>query len=127
MTLTDQQRASYARDGYVVLPQVLDGAQVAAVAGWVDEVSAWAASGGPGLHHHEQTDRGPALARSEDLIGHHEGLRCLLTEGLIPGLAGELLGEPAVLYKEKVNHKQPGGAGFAPHQALPPTASSTST
>ena len=34
-------------------------------------------------------------------------------------LAGALLGERAALYKEKVNYKQPGGAGFAPHQDAP--------
>ena len=37
-------------------------------------------------------------------------VRALLTEGLLPELAGALLGGPAVLYKEKVNYKAPGGA-----------------
>ena len=32
---------------------------------------------------------------------------------------GALLGEPAVLYKEKVNYKLPGGAGYSPHQDAP--------
>ena len=27
-----------------------------------------------------------------------------------------LFGEPAVLYKEKINYKYPGGGGYAPHQ-----------
>ena len=34
-------------------------------------------------------------------------------------LAGALLGEPAVLYKEKINYKLPGGAGYSPHQDAP--------
>lgn len=33
--------------------------------------------------------------------------------------AGALLGEPAVLYKEKINDKAAGGAGYAPHQDAP--------
>ncbi len=119
MTLTGAQREGWEGDGYLVLREALDPARVAEVAGWVEEVAAWAAHDGPGLHHHELTDDGPALARSEDLIGHHAGLRGLLTEGLVPELAAALLGEPAVLYKEKVNYKQPGGAGFAPHQDAP--------
>jgi hypothetical protein len=110
---------SFEADGYVVLRQALAPARVAEIAGWVDEVAGWSDGSGPGLHHFEQTDDGPALARSEDLIGHHDGLRALLTEGPLPEQAGELLGEPAVLYKEKVNYKQPGGAGFAPHQDAP--------
>ena len=32
---------------------------------------------------------------------------------------GDLYGEPAVLYKEKVNYKHPGGGGFAYHQDAP--------
>ncbi len=119
MILDPGQQAAYGRDGYLVLRDVLTAAQVAEVTAWVDEVAAWAAVDGPGLHHFEQTDIGPALARSEDLVGHHPGLRSLLTQGLVPDLAGELLGEPAALYKEKVNYKPPGGAGFAPHQDAP--------
>ena len=33
--------------------------------------------------------------------------------------ASALLGEPAVLYKEKINYKLPGGAGYAAHQDAP--------
>ena len=119
MILDAGQRAGYERDGYLVLRDAFTAVQVGEVAAWVDEVAAWAQVDGPGLHHFEQTDTGPTLARSEDLVGHHRGLRSLLTEGLVPDLAGELLGEPAALYKEKVNYKQPGGAGFAPHQDAP--------
>lgn len=119
MRLAEAQRAAYERDGHVVLRGALSKTRVAEIARWVDEVAGWAATDGPGLHHFEQTDAGPALARSEDLVGHHPGLRALLTEGLVLDLAGELLGEPAALYKEKVNYKQPGGAGFAPHQDAP--------
>jgi len=119
MSLDPGQSEAYERDGYLVLRDVLAAARVQEIAGWVDEVASWAVTDGPGLHHLEQTDTGPALARSEDLIGHHAGLRSLLTDGLVPDLAGELLGEPALLYKEKVNYKHPGGAGFAAHQDAP--------
>lgn len=119
MRLSVEQQADYRRDGYLVLRAALADDDVARVATWVDEVAAWATDDGPGLHHFEQTDHGPALARSEDLVGHHAGLRRLLTEGTLPSLAAALLGEPAVLYKEKINYKQPGGAGFAPHQDAP--------
>lgn len=119
MELDDEQREAWARDGFLVLRGALDEERVAAIAGWVDEVERWATTGGPGLHHFEQTDTGPAIARSEDLIGHHPGLRALLTEGLLVDLAGQLFGESALLYKEKVNYKQPGGGGFAPHQDAP--------
>ena len=117
--LTAEQRASFAQNGWLVLRGVLPMGRLAEVASWVEQVAEWAHLDGPGMHHFEQTGRGPAVARSEDLIDHHAGLRSLLCEGAIPCWVGDLLGEPAVLYKEKINYKQPGGAGFAPHQDAP--------
>jgi ectoine hydroxylase-related dioxygenase (phytanoyl-CoA dioxygenase family) len=86
--------------------------------GWIDEVAAWPDEG-EWLHHREMTDEGPKLCRSENLVPFHAGLRSLLTEGPMIDAASALLGEPAVLYKEKVNYKLPGGAGYAPHQDAP--------
>ena len=43
----------------------------------------------------------------------------MLCSGALVEVASALLGEPAVLYKEKVNYKQPGGAGYSPHQDAP--------
>jgi hypothetical protein len=117
--LSDQQVADFGRDGFLVLRGALDPDRVAEVRAWVDEITGWATDDGPGLHHFEQTDAGPTLARSEDLIPHHDGVRALLTEGLLPEVTGDLFGEPALLYKEKINYKQPGGGGFAPHQDAP--------
>src|SRR5205814_1581262 len=80
--------------------------QVDAVRAWVDEVSAWP-DDGPWLHHRELTDTGPQLCRTENFMPYHEGLRGLLTGGAMLDTASALLGEPAVLYKEKINYKLP--------------------
>ena len=89
------------------------------VARWVDEVAAWPDADGPWLHHRELTDDGPKLCRTENFVPFHDGLRALLTTGSMLATASALLGEPAVLYKEKINYKLPGGAGYAPHQDAP--------
>lgn len=86
---------------------------------WADEVSAWPDGDGTWLQHRELTDAGPVLCRTENIAANHDGLRGLLTEGPMLAMAGALLGEPAVLYKDKLNHKLPGGAGYAPHQDAP--------
>jgi hypothetical protein len=93
--------------------------QVDDVLRWVDEVAAWADGAGEWLHHRELTDDGPQLCRTENFVPFHDGLRTLLTEGEMLATATALLGEPAVLYKEKINYKLPGGAGYAPHQDAP--------
>ncbi len=115
-TLTDEQRANFARDGWLVLRGALSEAEVASLQVWAAQVADWAFIDGPGLHHFEETDGGTRLARSEDLVPHHPGLRRFICDDAVIAWVGALLDEPAVLYKEKINFKQPGGAGFAPHQ-----------
>lgn len=95
------------------------GPTVAELQAWVDEVAAWPIGGGDWLHYRETTDHGPALCRTENFVPFHDGLRTLLTSGRLVAVASALLGEPAVLYKEKINYKLAGGAGFSPHQDAP--------
>jgi Phytanoyl-CoA dioxygenase (PhyH) len=86
---------------------------------WIDDISARPDGADGLLQHFEQTDAGPVLARTENFVPGHAGLRRLLCTGPLVEVAGALLGEPAVLYKEKVNYKLPGGAGYSPHQDAP--------
>ncbi len=116
MHLSADQRSEWGRAGWLVLPRALDQATMIGLSRWVDEIEASAAAAESGLHHFEQTDDGPAIARSEDFDGRHEGLTVFMRRGVISEILGELFGEPAMLFKEKINYKQPGGAGFAPHQ-----------
>lgn len=102
-----------------LLTETLDEEGLADLRAWIDDISSWPDDGDGWLHHREMTDDGPKLCRSENLIGFHAGLRDLLTTGAMVEVASALLEEPAVLYKEKVNYKLPGGAGYAPHQDAP--------
>jgi ectoine hydroxylase-related dioxygenase (phytanoyl-CoA dioxygenase family) len=108
----------FARHGWVHLRPVDGDAWALRLQAWADEVAAWP-DGGGWLHHRELTDAGAALCRTENLVPHHEGLRSMLCSGPLVDVAGALLGEPAVLYKDKLNYKLPGGAGYAPHQDAP--------
>lgn len=117
--LTPDQLATFHRQGWLVLRGAVDPATIADLNVWAEQAHDWAHLDGPGLHHFEQTDAGPVIARSEDLVPHHPGLRRFICEADVIAWVGELLGEAAVLYKEKINYKQAGGAGFAPHQDAP--------
>ena len=108
----------FRRTGWL-LTRTLDETGVAALRSWVDEIASWPDDGEGWMHHRELTDEGPKLCRSENLIPFHDGLRRLLTEGPMLATASALLGQQAVLYKEKVNYKLAGGAGYAPHQDAP--------
>jgi len=102
-----------------VLTRVLDAQAAETLRAWVDDVSSWPDDGGEWLHYREMTADGPKLCRTENFVPFHEGLRSLLTGGPMVDTASALLGEPAVLYKEKINYKLAGGAGYAPHQDAP--------
>ena len=102
-----------------VLTDTLGAEGAARVRSWVEEVASWPDDGGEWLHHRELTDHGPALCRTENFTPFHPDLHDLLRDGAMVQIAGALLGEPAVLYKEKINYKLPGGAGYAPHQDAP--------
>lgn len=110
--------AFYNEHGWV-LTDLLNHDDVEALRTWTDEIASWADADGEWLHYREMTDHGPKLCRTENFVPFHEGMRNLLTTGRLVDVASSLLGEPAVLYKEKINYKLSGGAGFAPHQDAP--------
>lgn len=114
--LTATQLATWRSSGRLVLRDALGATHLRALDRAARDVEWWASSNGPGLHHFELTDDGPKIARSEDFEPHHGGLSHFLRSGLPARVPAELFGEPAVLFKEKINYKLPGGAGFAPHQ-----------
>ena len=104
--------------GWVAVDAVRPG-DADALAGWVNEIAALPDRAGGVLQHFEGTDAGPVLCRSENFVPVHAGLRSLLCEGPLLEVASALLREPAVLYKEKINYKLAGGAGYSPHQDAP--------
>ena len=107
---------SWVATGRLVLMGVLDPARMVSIEEASTVVEDWADNGGPGLHHFEQTDTGRRIARSEDFEPHEPLLSSLLRQGFITEVLADLFGEPAILFKEKINYKHPGGGGFAPHQ-----------
>ncbi len=88
------------------------------LAAWVDAISQWPADG-EWMHHHEATDDGPRLCRTENIVPFHAGIASLLCDGTVVDMASALLGDAALLYKEKINYKLVGGAGYAAHQDAP--------
>ncbi|BAN04363.1 phytanoyl-CoA dioxygenase family protein [Ilumatobacter coccineus] len=119
MLTSTEATEQWNRNGWLLVDDAVDERGLAELREAIDELTAWASNDGPGLHHFEQTDSGPALARSERFADVHERLGAFVRSGIVTDVVGAMLGEPAVLFKEKVNYKHPGGGGFAPHQDAP--------
>lgn len=119
--LTDAQRQAYHRDGYLLLPGLFSPAEAAELAAMADELADWPQTPGAWMMYFEDSQRPPGgrlLSRIENFHPYHPGFRALLDGPRLRGLAGDLFGEPAVLFKDKINFKLPGGGGFAPHQDI---------
>ena len=85
---------------------------------WTSEVEAWPAGSHVWGHYAEQTATGEAICRTENVSACHAGFRGLV-QGRLRELSASVLGSDVVDFKDKVNYKQPGGAGFSVHQDLP--------
>jgi hypothetical protein len=99
----------------IVCRSALDRSEVAALQDWAAEIQSWPAGSHVWGHYAELTIGGTAICRTENVSACHEGVRSLI-DGRLGGLAAERLSEPATAFKDKINYKQPGGAGFSPHQ-----------
>ena len=110
---------SWDQAGFLHVPGFLRGAELDELRRCVDAIGACRNGEHEVMQHYEMTDGGVRICRSEHLIEGFELLRGLLIDGSMGVMAGSLLGGDAVLYKEKINYKLAGGAGFAPHQDAP--------
>ena len=117
--LTDEQRARYERDGFLVLRGHLAPALVQRLATWAEELRAAPdAPGGVRKYGDDAArDRGESLlSRVEYVRPFHPELRDLFACRDLCEPVDRLFGEPAVLFKDKLNYKLPGTSGFALHQ-----------
>jgi ectoine hydroxylase-related dioxygenase (phytanoyl-CoA dioxygenase family) len=94
---------------------VLAGAEVDALAGWVDAIEAWPVGSHVWGQYAEQIGDRVAVCRTENVSACHPRVSKLVG-GLLREIATDALGEPASAFKDKINYKHPGGAGFRPHQ-----------
>lgn len=117
MILTPAQVKHFTERGWV-RTDLLDAVIVRELVRWVTDIANWPMDG-DWLHYQEMTDYGPKICRTENFTPFHAGMYQFLRVGTLVATASELLGEPAVLYKEKINYKLVGGAGFSPHQDAP--------
>lgn len=118
-SITDLEREHWENHGYVLIKRFFDSARAIELASWVQELASWPEAPGKWMKWYEIVDGARQLCRVEDFLPYHLALSELLQEGELAVVIEELMGEHAALYKEKVNFKLPGGAGFKPHQDAP--------
>ena len=123
MHLSSDQAAAFARDGFVVMRGVFSAGESLAHARAIDALAARPLEPGAQMVYFEDSLVEPGarvLSRIEKFVECDGELARLVFDDRIVGPASALLGDRAVLFKEKVNFKMPGGGGFTPHQDVQP-------
>jgi 2-aminoethylphosphonate dioxygenase len=113
------QASFWRANGYLHIDGALDATARAELAAWVDDLAERPETAGKWMKYFEPIEGRRRLCRVENFIQYHEGLERLIAGPRTLAMLSALFGEPAVLFKEKVNFKLAGGAGFAPHQDAP--------
>jgi 2-aminoethylphosphonate dioxygenase len=114
------QLAFWREHRYLKIRKGLDASECAQLSAWVDDLRERPETPGKWMKYFERSHEGERqLCRVENFIQYHDGLNQLIAGAHTLAMVSALFGEPAVLFKEKVNYKLPGGAGFAPHQDAP--------
>ncbi len=117
--LSREQIADFERDGCLVVRGMFDEAEMREIAAWTSEMHGRPEAPGEYMKYFEESalvSGQRILNRLENFEPYHDGFSRLFVGDRLQGSVGQLLGEPAVVFKEKINFKLPGGGGFEPHQ-----------
>jgi 2-aminoethylphosphonate dioxygenase len=117
--ILDSEFAHWERQGYLWIKGHLSTGEVAELSNWVEQLAAWPETPGKWMKWYEQARGQRQLCRVEDFLPYHAAFAEFLQRGTIASILERLFGEPARLFKEKINFKLAGGAGFQPHQDAP--------
>ena len=125
------QIAHFKENSFLKLDNLLNFSSItpASVASWVEEIAAWPKSDNKWLLHWELNNNNEKImCRAENFVNYHEAMAHLARECVL-SVVSQLFEDPAqamrdtsggaVLFKEKINYKLVGGAGFAAHQDSP--------
>ncbi len=111
----------FIHDGFLVKSKFFSDNEIGEIRKWVYEYAKkkpedWKKGQEMGYYETSLNDGERILTRLENFVDYHKNFHDLIYSEKIIGCVEELLGEPCVFFKEKINFKNPGGAGFKPHQ-----------
>jgi hypothetical protein len=123
MQETRYDRQDFVRDGFLICRSVFTNDDIARLSAAIDELASRPPVVGRQMAYFEDSLREPGarvLSRIERYVEYEPELAALVTDPRVVDTASALLGDRAVLFKDKINFKMPGGGGFTPHQDIQP-------
>ena len=123
MGLTSDQLRAFDRDGFVVVREAFDAREIGTYAAAIDALANRPPEIGRQMVYYEDSRTAPGmpvLSRIEKFVEYDGTLARAVFDSRIIDAASALIGDCAVLFKDKINFKLPGGSGFAAHQDIQP-------
>ena len=119
MKLSEKDISQYQADGFLVVSadRLLLPNEVREIIAEVDVIQQWPESEDKWMIYLDELQDGTTrLNRIENIIPYSKHFADLFSSSRLGGAVAQLAGAPVVVFKEKINFKQPGGDGFEPHQ-----------
>jgi ectoine hydroxylase-related dioxygenase (phytanoyl-CoA dioxygenase family) len=107
------------RDGYLVVRNFVSPHQLAELLQWTAQLEGAPEVSGRHWVYREDSVTTPdrrVIQRIENFCPYHAGFDRFIRDSALVRWSGALMGAPVVLFKDKINFKMPGGAGFKAHQ-----------
>jgi ectoine hydroxylase-related dioxygenase (phytanoyl-CoA dioxygenase family) len=107
------------RDGYLVVRNFVSPQQLAELLQWTAQLEGAPEVSGRHWVYREESMTTPGrrvIQRIENFCPYHTGFDRFIRDSALVRWSGALMGAPVVLFKDKINFKMPGGAGFKAHQ-----------
>lgn len=119
-SLTAEEALFFKEHRYIHLANFLNLDEKEQLAVMTDELLAYPETKNKWMQYFEtDSHQQRQLCRIENFLDYHDGFDDLARRDSTIKLVSTLMGEEAVLFKEKINVKLPGGQGFKAHQDAP--------
>jgi len=116
---TVEDVARMRRDGYLVVRNFVNPNQLAELLQWTAQLEGAPEVTGSHWVYREDSLTTPGqrvIQRIENFCPYHTGFDRFIRDSALVRWTGALMGAPVLLFKDKINFKMPGGAGFKAHQ-----------
>jgi ectoine hydroxylase-related dioxygenase (phytanoyl-CoA dioxygenase family) len=120
---TPNRHEDFVRDGFLIERGLFTPEEIHRYSLAIDELASRPPEIGKQMAYYEDSLTEPGarvLSRIERFIEWQPDLADLASDPRITGTVTSLLDERAMLFKDKINFKMPGGGGFTPHQDIQP-------
>jgi ectoine hydroxylase-related dioxygenase (phytanoyl-CoA dioxygenase family) len=117
--LDEDHIKKYKKDGYIICRNLFDNKTVQKLISSIDKVEKYNDSKGKWMKYYNfslKNKNKKILNRIENFYDYNQELKKILSNKSLKLQLRKIAGEEMVLFKDKINFKNPGGEGFKPHQ-----------